>query len=260
MFRNEHEVLTQVLLSLNQVDVESIDEDAKHATPNAQAFLDFCSTRIVREPHCFWSGRTAKLRAQAAKPEQYRSDAEVPFVATLFRTCMSLECVSPQQRRQISFAISRVYALYSEGPHALVYLSSDKPTESAGLTVGTNFWEAELPVLSRMVSVGRLTALQYFVYDQTLSRWTTREQVDTLPIYRRYAHPLDPLSVLGSFVEDRFGQNDYDMWRLTAPRRAIILGRVRSIVAIWTGKRHSRDVLSRQIMRQGKDNTSIVVV
>lgn len=111
----------------------------------------------------FWSGAEAKKKAK----EEYQktgelSDAEVPALVVLFNivSIFEKEFYMPLSANSglsdayknlaviLPDALSRLYASESEG-EANVYISSDKSSEPAALTMGNNFWNAELQTLQR---------------------------------------------------------------------------------------------------------------
>ncbi len=116
---------------------------------------------VAGRPVSFWSGKAAKEKAR----EEYLktgqlSDAEVPALSVLFNIVSLLEAeytnplsattgVSEENKNLavlLPDALSRIYALESVG-EVHVYISSDKRNEPAALTMGNNFWNAELYIL-----------------------------------------------------------------------------------------------------------------
>ncbi len=116
-------------------DLKEEDIGVLSTTLKANSVLKICEGHMKLNSHCFWAGREGKVRSRLQ--DQYKSDADVPFISELFKLCMQESNLVI--RKQISFAVSRIFALYSQGPIAVVYLASDKESESSGLTVGTNF-------------------------------------------------------------------------------------------------------------------------
>lgn len=228
------EAIISLLSDLKEEDIQSIG--GLDVTLKANPILKLCSSHMTSNPHCFWTGREGKIKARSSN--QYKSDADIPFISNLFRSCMLESNIAV--RKRISFAVSRIFALYSQGPIAVVYLASDKESEPANLTVGTNFWEAELPVLTNLLKIGKLQHIHFFIHRE--SKWLGPIDLKNLnvPIYRRYIHPLDHKSVHFSFVQDCFKQADYDQWRLEPPRKGINIVKLRKIVSIWRKKSSKR--------------------
>ena len=225
-------------------DVESINA-LGNPTTKARQFLDFCRPHMTSELHCFWAGRQGKLKARESK--EYKSDADVPFVSALFALCTALKDQGNPQSvvKLFAFAVSRLFASYSKGPTAVVFLASDKPSEPAGLTVGTNFYEAELPVLATLLRVGQLKQIHIYT-QQSADGWQgplvfPRDLVE-LRIYRRYVHPMDPCRMRVPFVSDEYTQADYERWRLEPARRGTTVAFMRRIVLKWRRKKLAQSV------------------
>ena len=209
-------------------DVDSIQWNKLRITPRAQKFIDYCRPHMTYARHCFWSGKNAKIKCRENKA--YLSDKDVPFIKELFELCNILRDQGKPYLKMFAFAVSRVFALYSKGPTAVIYLSSDKSTEPAGLTTGTNLYEAELPVLVSLLHGKVLEHIHLYVEGVP---YGPIHHIQQLPIYRRYVHPLDPISTHISFVSDSYQQSDYDQWRLEPPRKYITAGRIRKILLRW---------------------------
>lgn len=162
-----------IFLDFKLEDCESIP---LKPTAKALKFLVFAAEYMKYNNHCFWSGNNAKNKAHA-----FISDKDVDFISLLFRFWNTYN-----YDKTVSFAISRLYAMYSNLPEAIIFLSSDKPTEKTGLTMGTNFWEAELPVLLQLNF-----KIICFVDNHTGICYQDLISQKNITIYRRYAHPMD---------------------------------------------------------------------
>lgn len=149
----------EAFATLTAVDVEYMCVDAKRESKWAQQFRAFVETHEAEaiiankgKPHFFWSCFEARIKAQHELLQRDGAmDHSYPFISFLFALCTVLRNevdggVYTSQMTMVSYAISRVYASLARGT-ALVFLSTDKPTEPTGITLGNNFWEAELPVL-----------------------------------------------------------------------------------------------------------------
>lgn len=174
---------------------------------------------------CFWSGRAA---AACAAEMGGVTDKSFRVLRDLFAAC-SVRGTPPA----VGYAISGAFAETTRGT-AHVWLSSDKPSEPAGLTVGTNLWEAELPVLQMRRQAGHLAGLCFHVQRDD-GTWTeTAVLPDHLPIWRRHAHPLDPPTTSASFVTSEKEQHEWDAWRARPPRPLLLTwGQLRAIANKW---------------------------
>jgi hypothetical protein len=182
-------------------------------TENAKLFVADACTRIQGEPHCFWTGREARKRAY--EQDGYRCDNKVTYVSVLFEKGKEIQ--DSHVKKEFFFAVSRIFASHSTS--ALICVSSDKKTEPAGFTVGTNFWEAELPVLWKLKD-GIAITLLLIEHHEEVKLNLSQNELMKVRIYRRYAHSLD--CDKKSFVEDHYQQEDYDQWRKEKPRRGIL--------------------------------------
>ncbi|AHC55133.1 hypothetical protein D1R32_gp416 [Tunisvirus fontaine2] len=173
--------------------------------------------------HRFWSGMEAKKQSVKGTV----SDADYPYISYLFGLCKENGQYS-KQMVLVSFMISSCFAYFSRGV-AHVFLSSDKPTEEAGLTTGTNFMEAELPVLQRLKRRGKISGI--FVSRFT-SGWTEPQELNEsfdIPVWRRNWHPMDGEQTKKSFVWQNMTQDDWEEWRKTEPRKSCSLGSLRKV-------------------------------
>ena len=190
---------------------------------NAQCFIRNATHYMKKEPHCFWSGRQA--RKKAYEQTLYICDNKVPFVSFLFERGKELK--DPLIKQEFFFATSRIFALFSTS--AFVCLSSDKDAETPGFTIGTNFWEAELPILWKLKE--SIPIFLIFIDKKEIKMSLSQKELMHVPIYRRYAHPMD--SEKKSFVEDHYKQEDYDQWRISKPRRGILFRNLLNIFCHW---------------------------
>lgn len=233
--------LSTFLSEFTSTDVESMQPpfDENKWTSRAKQLYQLCQRwDLVKDHHCFWSGQLGKEKAcDKVKRSSYKfkTDADVWLISRLFKLCFQLP--NSMQHKQPSYAISRMFAFYThENEVAHVYLATDKNSESSGITVGTNFWEAEFPVLRSQLTKPshQLLFHIYNVKTKTWNRmWCDSPQWKGLTIYRRYEHPLDSKSTRSSFVHDHFSQYDYDHWRTTPPRKGIYIQTLLTQIDKW---------------------------
>lgn len=221
-----------LLLKLTDQDIASIGtaaplEPARRLISACEAEDDFSAGR-----QCFWS--CLSVREQASQVPGFATDAQFKSLARLFRLCMT-EVQPGPTRSRLAFAVSRVYAQFARGI-VHVFLGSDKPSEPAGLTIGNNFWEAELPVLQLRKAQGIVTEILVHVQGST----TTWEDLD-VPLWRRDFHPsLDDPVTRPSFIEAGWSQEQWDQWRQEEPRRKpLTLRKLRGLVSKFRSKIHS---------------------
>ena len=226
-----------LLTCLIQKDIESIGtqrqtENANNLENYIKGFMDLGNSN-----HCFWAGINARKKAIAEV--NYKTDTSYLILTVLFNICYKLltcKIYSQEKLTDISFAISRIYASQTTGI-AKIFISSDKPTESVGWTIGTNLWEAELPVLWNLYHRRVIKDIQLYIDNGILgnSNWNNGISIInynciSLPIYRRTWHSLDSPDTKSSFVVPGMVQSDYDQWRLTAPRKFITTTRLKVII------------------------------
>lgn len=231
----------QTMNSISTLSISDWQSVGTHSpTPHARVFLQAVEKKIIRSPHCFWSGKAA--RTQAYEQTDYVCDNQVPLVSVLFEKGKK-EAKDPLIQKEFFFAISRLFALTSTS--ALIFLSSDKPSEPPGLTIGTNFWEAELPVLWRLRQEGKLSICEICLMETgkaTRNLDLSQESLASFPIYRRYKHPYDADE--DSFVQDHYKAQDYEKWRKAKPRKAILFGNLLRMALLW--RRMTRKILGLQ--------------
>ncbi|BAU79945.1 hypothetical protein A9K97_gp406 [Tokyovirus A1] len=207
-----------ILLRITREDFESVGTD--NETDKVKALLKLVKREcpsIGEFPHKFWSG----MEARKQKVEGVMSDADYPFISSLFRECEKFRekrrGEHDEQMTLVSFMISSIFARFCK-EKAYVFLSSDKPTEEAGLTISTNFYEAELPVLLRL-------GLPIFVSRSVERIWTPfqeiREDSFDCPVWKRYWDPSDGPETEKSFVKQKMSPNEWDEWRLAPPRKPL---------------------------------------
>ena len=197
----------------------------------------------MSDNRCFWAGTQA--RSKALKEENYITDTMHPIIGKLFNICSEIRVHNghSEQLTLISYAISKAYASYSRGI-VKIFISSDKLSESPCLTVGTNFWEAELPVL-RHLERQNLVKLNVYLHigdlishtDCSVSSLETANRYWigpfthlSLPVVRRQWHPLD-YGCRDSFVVQGMNQDDYDNWRSRPPRKYTSMAMLRKCVS-----------------------------
>lgn len=176
---------------------------------------------IGAKEHRFWSG----MEARKEKVPRTFSDADYPFIVYLFELCQRERQKNngeySERMTLVSFMISSCFAYFSRGT-AHVFLSSDKPTEEAGLTTGTNFMEAELPVLQRLKRNGDIQKI--LVYRFVSEDWKEPREIGEdsfdVPIYRRQWHPMDSFESKKSFVRQQMTQDEWEEWRDALPRKS----------------------------------------
>ena len=222
---------------LNKNDIESIGTSGQ--TTNATNAVSYINKYMnsTESHHCFWAGMNARERAMA-EPE-YKTDVSYNILNVLFNLCSKLKTVNLLcDLTYISFAISKIYASQTTGI-AKIFISSDKPSEKTGYTVGTNLWEAEFPVIWNLYHSGTITDIQLYIDDGILynSKWRNPISIVNdnvnLPIYRRSWHYLDDETTRSSFVLPNMVRADYDKWRTTRPRNFITTTKLKSIILKW---------------------------
>lgn len=219
----------------SQVTSTDYDSLCHSPTPLASKLLAEAKRWIPAGPHSFWAGRAARQRACLTP----YAESHVPFMSFLFIWCQRyIKKNKSDSVKLLFFTISRLFARTTIGL-ASVFLSSDKPSEEPGLTVGTNFWEAELPVLWTLQKQGTVQVLIY------MGGWKkavalSSVNLKSIPIYRRYAHSLDRKDCRDSFVSDDFTQMDYDAWRTQPPRRGILVGKLHGFACQWKLKSQNK--------------------
>lgn len=205
-----------ILLRITNEDFETVGTN--NETDTVKALL-----RLIKKecpdiglfPHKFWSG----MEARKQKVEGAMSDSDYPFISSLFRECESIRekrgGEHDEQMTLVSFMISSIFARFCKDK-AYVFLSSDKPTEEAGLTISTNFYEAELPVLLRL-------GLPVFVSRFVKGIWSPfqeiREDCFDCPVWKRYWEPSDGMETKESFVRQKMSQKEWEEWRSAPPRK-----------------------------------------
>ncbi|BBI30307.1 hypothetical protein QKT49_gp456 [Acanthamoeba castellanii medusavirus] len=238
------------LLNISHGDFVSIGTGEE--TPLAREFLDLVQENtdesLLEKERCFWSGMEARERAR--QKEDAITDDRCSLLSLLFSVCSKRRRenggMHTKQETLFSFCISSAYAYFAHGT-AHVFLSSDKPSERTGLTTGTNFLEAELPVLLRK-------GVRVAVYLMDDGNW--KGPIDygdknlDLPMWRRDWHPLDGRDSLASYVnvcpsvqsidpalflESRKEktQREWDEWRMQPPRTPCQTSLVSFVVKRW---------------------------
>jgi hypothetical protein len=275
-FNVTKELLQQVLslfTQLTDVDVKSIGSD--HITNTAKTLLDITWNERTEEEkvydslitvgesssssisgsssytsHCFWSGIVA--RSYVLSRPELRTDYSYYIFNFLFELCELIRIENnnehSHQMTVVSFAISACYATLSSGT-VHVYLSSDKQSERVGLTVGNNFWEAELYVLRHMLKLGSITDIIFHLYNNEDNNWVI-DNIDNIPLWRRNWHPLDGMEKQSSFVSmsrKNIVKEDYDQWRLTQPRPHITTIQLKNIINTWY-----RRVINKKLVKTSK--------
>ncbi|AMQ10562.1 hypothetical protein [Brazilian marseillevirus] len=187
-----------------------------------QTALEFLSLVKDNEPtigekeHLFWSG----MEARKQRINNTVSDADYSYISFLFDLCQKNKERYSEQMTLVSFMISSCFAYFSRGT-AHVFLSSDKPTEEPGLTTGTNFMEAELPVLQRLKQRGKIQKI--LVSRFVTGIWKEPQEMNgefDIPVWRRDWHPMDGEETKESFVRKSMTQGEWEEWRKAPPRKS----------------------------------------
>jgi len=245
--------ILQLFDTLCYADVESIGDE--QVTSNAKILLDIINSNQTSDErsnnvinnvsndnyHCFWAGM--KARQYLLSRHDVKTDYDYTILCVLFELCGMLrqECNDGQHSEHmtiVSYAISACYATLSTGI-VNVYISSDKQSESGGLTLGTNFWEAELYTLQKMRRRGLVTDIIIYTinHDGSFANDGISVNIINIPIWRRQHHPtLDSQDSKQSFVTQGMTNSDYDNWRLHPPRNYITVNKVRHIIAKWRSR------------------------
>ncbi len=214
---------TGLLMTLSLNDIESIG--MAWQTPKASALVEYCTSFMFAHTiNIFWCGQQGRTRAnEESERLNAKMDSGYPFISLLFKICyLGRDQYSRHttQMTDVSFAISKIFA--SRSTHtAYIFIASDKPTEYPGYTVGTNLWNAELPVLRSRVASGDLDAIIVsYCVDGIWSEGVDVDNVD-LPIYRRHHHLMDCPTTELSFVKPTYTLPDYIKWLDYPPRKSI---------------------------------------
>lgn len=183
------------------------------------------------EPHSFWSGTRAR---EYAKKQIYKTDYSYPILCLLFEMCNILRnnSVKHDVLSTIMFSLSKIYT-YQCRIKAFLYLSSDKTSESAGLTIGNNFWEAELPVLRELQLTNKIKDIVVFVYEN--NEWSNGISLDKiiLPIRRRHFHPSDLEIKKSSYQKQKMTIKEIDDWKQSSPRSFITVYALKRMITKW---------------------------
>jgi hypothetical protein len=214
------------LLSITQTDLESVPYNP---TIKAEKFLEYSKQYMNYSAHCFWSGKEAKNKSKELK--DFKSDADIPYISLLFKYIIENKN-NIKNIKEISFMISKLFALYSKGPEVIICLSSDKKSESAGLTVNTNLWEAELPIINYLFQIGQIKEINFIILSENNCNKISFSELN-VQIYRRYYHISDRLIDRKSFILDTYDQTDFDNWRKTPGRKGININYIKNIIKKW---------------------------
>lgn len=190
----------KVTLNFSPKDVEYLGT-AKE-TLNGGAFMElmrkledngFSGTR--GENLNFWSGGDAFNKATNTSGEI--SSSKVPNMALMFDVIElikdmkdTLDISIPEEVTQ---GISRWYAMRANGT-VNVYISSNKPSEGPALTMGNNFWIAELVTLQEKLKNGEIDSIMINLYDHRTGEklgpydFNSKEAEPFLEIVRRRAY------------------------------------------------------------------------
>lgn len=211
-----------IFLNVTLEDLNSVGSGKETQRANeCLSFLEESEPDIGKSEHRFWSG----MEARSQKMPGTKSDTDYPFLRQLFEMCQRERQRNggkfSEQMTLASFMISSCFAYFSRGT-AHVFLSSDKATEEAGLTKGTNFMEAELPVLQRLKRTRKIQNI--LVYRLVLGAWQEPQEIADkifdVPVWRRKWHPMDDKETKESFVRQKMSQKEWDEWRCAPPRES----------------------------------------
>ena len=181
----------KVTLNFGPTDVEYLGT-AKE-TPNGTAFRKlmqkledngFYGTR--GENLNFWSGDSAFDKASNIPDEI--SSAKVPNMALMFDMTGLIngmqDTLDFKIPGEITQALSRWYAMGAKGS-VNIYISSNKASEGPALTMGNNFWIAELVTLQERLKNGEIDAIKINMYDHR-----TGQEVGPYDINSKEAEPF----------------------------------------------------------------------
>jgi hypothetical protein len=229
-----------MLLEINETDLNSVPYNP---TILAQKFLNYSKQYMEYLPHCFWSGKEAKEKSKELL--KFKSDADISYISLLFKYIGENKTI--KNNKQISFLISKLFALYSKGPEVIISLSSDKKSEIPGLTVSTNLWEAELPIINYLYQIGEIKKINFMIFSYSIHSMTYNKIISfqklNIPIYRRYYHIYDHINSKNSFILDTYDQTDFDNWRKTPNRKGININIIRKMIKKWRNKRNIKEKL-----------------
>ncbi|QDP73342.1 hypothetical protein FOG18_12595 [Legionella israelensis] len=245
-----------ILPSFTQIDSESIGTE--HPTEMAKKFIDlfdylekngFPGATSFKKPVNFWSGEVARKKAFEAVHEL--SDSQVPSISIMFDVCRAIYKVQQTYDDFIillTCSISRVFSSYAFNV-ANVYISSEKKSESAGITVSNNFWLAELPTLMKLHERQLLQDIQIHLYDHHREQWNNPVSLFSkegyeIPVRRRNLHPLDSKELTDRFKTINMSKEEKERWANSQPRPNLTYGKLKIIAQIWrerTKQKRSKD-------------------
>lgn len=223
---------TGLLITLSHEDIESIGlhNQSPHATQLIEYCIQFMPAHTI---NIFWCGQQGRTKAnEESERLNAKMDSGYPFISLLFKICyLGRDQYSRHttQMTDVSFAISKVFAQRSTH-NAYIFIASDKPSEHPGFTVGTNLWNAELPVLRQRMVMGYLDNI--IVSYCVNGGWTEGKHIDNidLPIYRREHHILDCPTTELSFVKSTYTLPDYIKWLDYPARKGIKITVMKKII------------------------------
>lgn len=240
---------SDVLPVFSEKDSESISTE--HPTENAKRFLGlfcyleelgFAGPKDFNKPVNFWSGQDAMKKAFVKSDEL--SDSEVPSVSAMFSVCQAIQFVQQQYDDYITLltsSVSRYFASFAKDV-ASIYLSSDKISESPGLTAPNNFWLAELPVLMTLHKRGIVKDIRFQSYDHHAKVWSSHavslfsKEGGNILLRRRAMHPLDAKESAGTFKPLARSIEARHAWVHSKPRPGISYAIMQKVALEWKAR------------------------
>src|SRR3990167_1463257 len=252
----------------SQVDSESIG--TVYPTEIAKKFIGlfhyledngFPGPRAFNKPVSFWSGEAAKKKALEISTEL--SDSKVPSVSAMFDVCRAIHTVQQKYDNYIillTSALSRVFSSYALGI-ANIYISSEKLSESPGLTVPNNFWLAELPTVMSLHERGFISDIKINLYNNFKQRWNKpvslfTQEGNNIPIRRRNIHPFDVKESADRFKTPHMSAKERKQWYSSEPRPFITYGSLKRIAHEWR-ERTKQNRLVESNTHEIKDNKAV---
>lgn len=260
--------LTTALVKLQKDDLTIIgtgkESFAFHYFAQCYEMLEYAGYPIVREkPIHFWNGQLGKEKAKETSCLAY-SDSSIPSTHIMFKLSQMIdnqEELSGQQPylfRMAGNINSAIFALQARGV-VDVFLSSDKPSEKPGLTVGNHFWEYEFPVLENLRQREIVDQIRFHVFDE--GQWKQGDLNDyqfshLLRLYRRQAYPS--ISKLADSHPERFqpnhpliyGTNEFNAWQTSAARPFTTHAKLKKMAKTWRGNVRSSRAFKTQLERE----------
>lgn len=198
----------ELSFKLTSADIDLLGTDKE--TKNGQAVIallteleknGFSGTR--NENLNFWSGKYGADKAESTPGEI--SCSEVPSISVLFSLYNMVSDYLDEEKGAsipnfLQEALSKLYALKAKG-HVNVYISARNRADEARLTIGNNFWNAELFTLQQKLRKGEIDSINIHLFDGQNNQWkppvdiNSKEADAALFLIKREARRAPPKNV-----------------------------------------------------------------